>query len=364
MIDVNDSNAVYYYHYDALGSVVALSDADGDTVQVYEYSSLPQVAASDPNHTNPFLFTGRRFDNETGLYYYRARYYNPYVGRFLQADPIGYGGGMNGYAYCANGPLNALDPSGCKLKTVGNYSHEFIPMDDDRGTRGLLPLLRHWYDPATGESETDRFEFSSIEHWLRWVDDSLNVAAEISPQWLAQQDAWALAGNICEFWRLQTVAMLGGWETICHIAEVPRQGKSTFDIQITHGPRPEFGGSGNGYKYRNGRFTLYWNPAERSLPSGGDRKWHSLHPLIALGHELGHAHQIARDLSNTEAAAVEFENVIRYKFFTTVPGMGHIYPRPGVHQHTLDWDDKPWALYWDAEDNWENYHNNGMPVTP
>jgi len=55
-------------HYDGLGSVVALSDAAGDTVQLYEYSVYGQVAASDPNHPNPFLFTGRRFDTDTGLY--------------------------------------------------------------------------------------------------------------------------------------------------------------------------------------------------------------------------------------------------------------------------------------------------------
>jgi len=57
-------------------------------------------------------FTGRQFDIETGLYYYRARYYNPYIGRFLQTDPIGYGDGMNWYVYCKNNPLRFLDPSG------------------------------------------------------------------------------------------------------------------------------------------------------------------------------------------------------------------------------------------------------------
>ena len=113
MIDVVDNDAEYYYHYDGLGSVVALSDSNGDTVQTYEYSVYGQVAASDPNFlTNPYMFTGRRFDIETGLYYYRARYYNPHIGRFMQTDPVGYDDGINWYLYCGNNPLAFVDPSG------------------------------------------------------------------------------------------------------------------------------------------------------------------------------------------------------------------------------------------------------------
>jgi uncharacterized protein RhaS with RHS repeats len=65
-----DNNKAYYYHFDGLGSVVALSGSDANSVQTYEYSIYGQVAASDPNFlTNPYMFTGRRFDLETGLYY-------------------------------------------------------------------------------------------------------------------------------------------------------------------------------------------------------------------------------------------------------------------------------------------------------
>ena len=58
------------------------------------------------------MFTGRRFDIETGLYYYRARYYNPHIGRFMQTDPVGYNVGTNLYAYCGNNPLGRVDPFG------------------------------------------------------------------------------------------------------------------------------------------------------------------------------------------------------------------------------------------------------------
>ena len=79
-------------------------------------SGIPSDVFGEPNRTsdvnNPYLFTGRRYDSETGLYYYRTRYYAHDIGRFLQADPIGYGDGMNIYTYCGNNPLGFLDPSG------------------------------------------------------------------------------------------------------------------------------------------------------------------------------------------------------------------------------------------------------------
>jgi RHS repeat-associated protein len=59
-----------------------------------------------------YAFTGREWDAETGLYYYRARYYDPKIGRFLSEDPIGFGGGVNFYAYVLNNPTNNTDPFG------------------------------------------------------------------------------------------------------------------------------------------------------------------------------------------------------------------------------------------------------------
>ncbi len=118
MIDVSGGNKVYYYHFDGLGSVIALSDVNSVIVERYSYDVFGEPnRISDVN--NPYMFTGRRYDGEAGLYYYRARYYDPNIGRFLQTDPIGYDDGLNMYTYVGNNPIVFVDPSGLWQFTTG-----------------------------------------------------------------------------------------------------------------------------------------------------------------------------------------------------------------------------------------------------
>jgi len=85
-------------------------------VQRYDYDSFGNLEQQGESIEQPFTYTARELDEETGLYYYRARYYDPQVGRFVSKDPIGFEGGDNNlYGYVLNNPVNATDPEGlCK----------------------------------------------------------------------------------------------------------------------------------------------------------------------------------------------------------------------------------------------------------
>ncbi|KUG23353.1 rhs family protein [hydrocarbon metagenome] len=80
-------------------------------MQTYTYDSFGNITISG-SISQPFTYTGREYDSETGMYFYRARYYDPKIGRFVTKDPIGFEGGINVYAYVENNPVNTVDPEG------------------------------------------------------------------------------------------------------------------------------------------------------------------------------------------------------------------------------------------------------------
>ncbi len=122
----------HYYLTDANFNVTCLVDASGDAEERYLYDPYGAVtvyegdwsATQDPTtYNNAILYTGRRLDFETGLYYYRARYYHAQLGRFVNRDPIDYGDGPNLYAYAGGRPMDAVDPSGLAFEDLGNAAY-------------------------------------------------------------------------------------------------------------------------------------------------------------------------------------------------------------------------------------------------
>ncbi|MEG3838505.1 RHS repeat-associated core domain-containing protein, partial [Microcoleus sp. Z1_C3] len=110
----NAQGTVLWALSDQLGTVKDWVNNSGSVVNHVGYDAFGGVVAqSNPALGSRYGFTGRELDAETGLYYYRSRYYNPGIGRFIGEDSIGFSGGdANLYRYVGNSPINRIDPSG------------------------------------------------------------------------------------------------------------------------------------------------------------------------------------------------------------------------------------------------------------
>jgi len=113
--DFGDSGEVVYYHTNTLFSVYALTDAGENVAERYRYDAYGACTVLDADWStdadglsdveNPYTFTGRRADVESGLMQYRHRYYSPALGRFISRDPVEFANSYNPYAYCLANPF-------------------------------------------------------------------------------------------------------------------------------------------------------------------------------------------------------------------------------------------------------------------
>ena len=150
--------ATTFYHKDGLGSVTGLSDISQNQVGSYAYSAFGSVCSQTGSVNNPYLFTDRRLDIELNLYYYRARYYNPIIGRFTTKDP--YPGNiynphtLHKYIYVGNNPVNYIDPLGlckCDPSLCEANKAECIQNAKQEGVECLLDVGKSALPGVAGE---------------------------------------------------------------------------------------------------------------------------------------------------------------------------------------------------------------------
>lgn len=114
------AGVTYWAHADHLGSVEALTDASGNVVERYRYTSFGQITVMDAafgvrstSPKIPFTYTAREWEPEVGMYFYRARFMDPVLGRFMSQDPLGFGAGdLNYLSYTQNSPVLFTDQLG------------------------------------------------------------------------------------------------------------------------------------------------------------------------------------------------------------------------------------------------------------
>jgi RHS repeat-associated protein len=143
------------FHHDALQSVLGQSLHDGNILAAQSYTAYGRILNQVTPSNNDQKYTGRERDGVTGFYYYRARYYDPVIGRFISEDPKGFDAGVNFYAYCLDNPINCNDPTGKAGMVV-----TFPGYNVDTGLGFRIPLVHGGVvaiDNSTGN--TQYFEF-------------------------------------------------------------------------------------------------------------------------------------------------------------------------------------------------------------
>ena len=121
----NYENLQFFYHPDHLGSSSFITNLDGEVVQHIEYVPFGEVFIEERNNVwnTPYLFNAKEFDEETGMYYYGARYYDPRLSLWMSTDPLQeHRLDFSSYSYCLQNPIILVDPDGKREWPVNNYN--------------------------------------------------------------------------------------------------------------------------------------------------------------------------------------------------------------------------------------------------
>jgi RHS repeat-associated protein len=153
----------YFYLNDHLGTPQKIIDAAGEVVWAARYDSFGNAIIDIDTITNPLRFPGQYYDEESGLHYNWNRYYDPFLGRYIQSDPLGLDAGINFFVYAGNRPLTVIDPKGLCFCFMYNTPSEENTSNYNRGSSKYPYEARRLLDTRNTENAT----YSSDEAYLR-----------------------------------------------------------------------------------------------------------------------------------------------------------------------------------------------------
>jgi RHS repeat-associated protein len=208
VLTMDRGGQTFYYHQNALWSVGAITDSAGGVSERYAYDAYgaPTVTtgsfvAVPPNawgtaHSaigNPWMFTGRQLDEESGLYFYRARYYDAGKGRFVQRDPKGYVDGMNLYEYVRSNPVNRADPEG---QASFHPDIKVVAAGKKTGDCGGATYSVKWEIPNANKNDAGwivqrvgvTFDVKDCDD--KKIDVKAHTGGEIDPAWWPLWEGW------------------------------------------------------------------------------------------------------------------------------------------------------------------------------
>lgn len=169
------ATASYYLGTDDSGTINLLTNASGAQYAINTYNEYGLPAAGNVGR---FQYTGQTWLSEIGMYYYKARLYNPAIGRFMQTDPEGYGDGLNWYAYAHNDPINVTDPSG--MDGEGDQDNQELTCNSN-----------------CASEQPDGTYIGKIGGIDAWRVTANNYCSGDDGCWVSANDIDALGGDVC-----------------------------------------------------------------------------------------------------------------------------------------------------------------------
>ena len=198
----------FYYHPDHLGSSSYITNLDGKVAQHIEYVPFGEVFIEERNNTwnTPYLFNAKEFDEETGMYYYGARYYEPRLSLWMSVDPLEEKyPSITSYCYTYNNPVKFVDPDGQKIVLVGTYKEKMKTLSNlqkltndnlimNRATGVITIGKRRWSNRNSNFSAGTKL-IQSIVNSRRTVEIEINSNGDNKSHSIYRQNAYKGTGT-------------------------------------------------------------------------------------------------------------------------------------------------------------------------